>query len=181
MHEIPGMKKADLLVLIESWDNLTFTSSEILAHPEYYPVLMEVALYSKHPNSWRAAYLVDKIHEVNPELILPYIDKIIEQLKLESHKGKKRHFLKQISLNKLPEIYHGFLLDYCLNTFTSAKEAVAVRVHAMQILFNISEREPELKPEILAVIEHEMEYHSTAGILSRGKKLAQKLRRQINP
>ncbi len=174
------MKKSDLLILIESWDNLDFTLSEIVSHPEYYPVLMEVALYSKHPNSWRAAYLVDKIHEADQDLILPYINKIIEQLKLENHNGKKRHFLKQISLNKIPEIHQGFLLDYSLNSFTSAKEAIAVRVNAMQILFNISEKEPELKPEILAVIEHEMEYHSTAGILSRGKKLAKKLRRQIN-
>ena len=175
------MKKTDLLVLIESWDNLTFISSEVLAHPEYYPVLMEVALYSKHPKSWRAAYLVDKINNDNPDLILPYVDKMIEQLKLENHSGKKRHLLKLISLNKIPELQHGFLLDYCLNIFTSAKEAIAVQVHAMQILFNISEKEPQLKPEILAVIEHEMEYHSTAGILARGKKLAGQLRKQINP
>ena len=175
------MKEQDLLTLIESWDNLTFTFSEIMTHPEYYPVLMKLALYSKHPNSWRAVYLVDKINEVDAGFILPYVDKIIEQLKRENHKGKKRHFLKQISLNKIPEIHHGFLLDYCLNTFTSAKEAIAVRVNAMQILFNISETEPGLKPELLAIIEHEMEYHSTAGILSRGKKLVRKLRGQIYP
>lgn len=179
MHEISIMKERELLTLIESWDNLDFTMREIMTHPEYYPVLMEVALYSKNPNSWRAAYLVDKIHEINSRLILPYIDKVIEQVKLENHSGKKRHFLKQISLHEIPETHRGFLLEYCLNAFTSAQEAIAVRVHAMQILFNLSETEPELKPELLAVIEHEMEYHSTAGILSRGKKLARKLRRQI--
>jgi hypothetical protein len=50
----------------------------------------------------------------------------------------------------------------------------------MQILYNISEIETDLKAELLAVVEHEMEYHSTAGILSRGSKLANKLRNQIS-
>lgn len=175
------MTERDLLILIESWDNLDFIVSEILVHPKHYTVVMEVALYNTHPNSWRAAYLLEKINNHNSDLILPYLDKMIEQLKLENHSGKKRHFLKLISRNKIPESQQEFLLDYGLKTFTSAKEAIAVRVHAMQILFNISEAEPGLKPEILAVIEHEMEYHSTAGILARGKKLVKQLRKQINP
>jgi hypothetical protein len=49
----------------------------------------------------------------------------------------------------------------------------------MQILYNISEKEPELKHEILAVIEDEMENHSSAGIISRGRKLAGKLKGQL--
>lgn len=173
------MKKEDLQLLLDSWDNINLTIREIVNHPENYSTLMEIALYSSEPNSWRAAYVADKIHENHPGLILPYIDKIIEQLQIENHNGKKRHFLKQISLNFIPEKHHGFLVDYCINTFTSAKEDIAVRVHAMQILYNISEIQPELKHEILALIEHEMEYHSTAGILSRGSKLVKKLRLQI--
>jgi hypothetical protein len=65
-----------------------------------------------------------------------------------------------------------------MKTLTSAKEPLAVRVHAMQILYNISEKEPDLKPEILAIFEHVMENHSSPGIISRGKKLVQKLRKQ---
>lgn len=173
------MNKEELQSLIDYWENIEYTVSEIIKNPDYYSILMEIALYSDNPKSWRAAYMADQIHENHPELILPFIDKIIEQLKVEKSKSKKRHFLKQISLNTIPEESHIFLVDYCLNAFTSAKEDVAVRVHAMQILFNISEKEPELKHEILAVIEAEMEFHPTAGILSRGRKLAQKLRKQI--
>ena len=67
-----------------------------------------------------------------------------------------------------------------MNTFTSAKEPIANRVHAMQILYNISDEEPELKPELLEIIQHEIEYHPTPGIRSRGTKLAKKLQKQIN-
>lgn len=174
------MNKEELQEMIDSWENLPLIITEIVNQPQYYTLLMEIALYSTEQNSWRAAYLVDKIHEHYPNFILPYINQIIEQLIVEKHNGKKRHFLKQISLNTIPENHFGFLTNYCLNAFTSAKEAIAVRVHAMQILFNISEKEIELKPEILALIEHEMEFHETPGILSRGKKLATKLRKQLH-
>ncbi len=173
------MTEKELLELLDSWDNLPFIIKEISSNPNYFSVLMKTALYSKNPKSWRAAYIVDKIDENYPKLISPYITEIIKQIKVEKHSGKKRHFLRQISLKPTPETHYGFLVEYCLNALTSGKELPAVRVHAMQILFNISEKESDLKPEILAIIEHEMEYHSTAAILSRGSKLARKLQKQI--
>ena len=89
---------------------------------------------------------------------------------------KKRHFLRMLTSHEISEEHSGFMVEYCLKAFQSAKEPVAVKVHAMQILFNIAQKEPDLKEEIALVIEHEMEYHATAGILSRGKKLLSKLR-----
>lgn len=178
--KMPPVKKEDLIELIDSWENLDFLVREISINPELFSELMEIALYNPAQKTWRAAYLAEKIHDEYPELLLPYLGKMIQQLKVEENSSKKRHFLKLLSMNQIPEKQYSFLMDYCLNTFDSDKEPPAVRVHAMQILFNISEEEPELKPEILAIIEHETEYHATAGIRARGLKLAEKLHRQIN-
>lgn len=174
------MAVLDLTELLRSWENLEFITLEIPKSPAHYSALMEIALHSADPVSWRAAYLVDKIHETRPELIVPFIQRIIGQLEHETSLSKKRHFLKQISLNEIPRNRQSFLYDYSLKTFTSEKGPIAVRVNAMQILYNISEAEPDLKPELLAIIENEMEHHPTAGILSRGKKLAKKLHSQIS-
>lgn len=119
------MTKAELLDVIESWENLEPAIQEIRNHAE------------------------------------------------------QRHFLKLISLNEIDKKYQSFLMDYCFNAFTSGNEPVAIRVHAMQVLFNISESEPDFKPELLAIIEHEIEVHPSAGISSRGNKLAKKLNSQI--
>jgi len=173
------MEKDDLIEWIDSWKNLAFVIHKIGNHPELFSVLMDVAIHNHEPKSWRAAYLADKIHDDFPELILPFIESMIAQLERENNSSKKRHFLKLLSMNEIPVEHYGFLVDLCIGMLTSAKEPPAVRVHAMQILYNISETEPELKPEILAIIEHEMEYHATAGILSRGSKISNKLRRQI--
>ncbi|MEN8118330.1 MAG: hypothetical protein ABFS16_15195 [Bacteroidota bacterium] len=173
------MTEEELYILLDSWENIEIVTQELSHSPEKFGILMNIALNKSEQRSWRAAYLADKIHDDFPGLLKPYLPDIIKKLKIEKNASKRRHWLKLISMNKIDPQYSGFLVDYCLNAFTSAKEAVAVRVHAMQILFNISEIEPGLKPELLAVIEHEMEYHSTAGILSRGSKLAKQLHKQI--
>lgn len=173
------MTNPELLEVIDSWENLEPAIQEIGNNPEHLPVLMDLALYSNAPKSWRAAWMADKIHDQFPYLIIPWLDQMIQTLKNELQTGKKRHFLKLISLNNLHKKHYLFLMDYCLDAFTSGKEPVAVRVHAMQILFNLSETEPGFKPELLAIIQHEMELHPSAGISSRGKKLAKKLIMQI--
>jgi hypothetical protein len=173
------MTKDEMLDMIVSWENLPFLITGIIKNHVDISILADIALHSNHPKSWRAAWLMDKIHEINPALITPLVGDMIQQIKTEQNVGKKRHFLKLVSLGNIPPEEQGFLFDYSFNAFTSAKEPLAVRVHAMQILFNISETELGLKPEVLAIIEHEMENHSSAGIISRGKKLAKNLREQI--
>lgn len=171
------MNKEEIFELIDSWDNLEILIAEIGNNPEYFDLLMDITLNSTDKNSWRAAYIADKIHDNNPELIYPYLKTIISILKTLKDLSKKRHFLKLLSMNDLPKNQFGFLVDFCLNTLSSS-EPPAVRVHAMQILFNISETEPELKPELIQIIEQEIEYRSTAGIISRGTKILNKLRKQ---
>lgn len=173
------MTKKELIELLDSWENMEVTVQEIINSPDNFQILMWIALHNKEPKSWRAAYLADKIHDIKPKLLKPFLKDMVQQLEFETNSSKKRHFLRLISMNTILKKHQGFLVDYCLNALTSSKEPPAVRVHAMQILYNISEKEPDLKPEILAVIEHEMKYHSTAGIRSRGGKLAKKLRQQI--
>ena len=170
------MTTDQLLEVINSWENLALTIREIENHPKYLGMLMDIALYSTEKYSWRAAWMVDKINENRSELILPYIEAMIAKLNGKLDRGKMRHFLKLISQHEIPVEHYGFLLEFCLKLLTSDKEPPAVRVHAMQILYNLTEYEPGLKAEILAVIDTEMELHATPGIISRGSKLVKKLR-----
>lgn len=174
------MTKTELKELIDSWENLQYLVNEIVKNPEYYKLLIELAFYDTHPKSWRAAYLVDKINDNHPELLHPFLSEMIDQVQVEKSTSKKRHFLKLISSNDLTEAQQGFLLDFCIETMKSGKEPAAVRVHAMQVLQNIAVKEPELIPEILLIIEDEMENHSTAGIISRGRKLAANLKKALD-
>jgi len=174
------MTENELYDLLDSWVNIQLLILRICNNPDDFDVLVNLAFNDSRQKSWRAAYLIDQINDQFPQLVTPLLPAMIEQLKIENNASKRRHWLKLISMNTVPEQYLGFLFDYCIEAFTSAKEAVAVRVHAMQILFNISETEPELKSEVIGLIEQEIHYHPTAGIRSRGAKLLKKLHRQTN-
>ena len=173
------MNRDELTEMMVSWENLAFLVKDIGNFPEHFDLLMDTALNNDEAISWRAAWMADKINDKHPDLIKRYIPDLIEKLKTETMHGKRRHFLKLISLNRIPDEWDSFLIDYCLGALTSGREPPAVRVHAMQVLFNISEKLPDLKPELIDVIENEMEFHPTPGILTRGKKIITRLRKQI--
>ena len=173
------MEKEKWIELLNSWENFALIVGDVENYQDHLDQLMEIALSGDDSRYWRAAWLADKINEKNPGLMEPHVKPMIERLMVPLDSGRKRHFLKQISLFPTPDEYDGFLMDFCLKTLTSDHEPPAVRVHAMQVLFNLSEKLPDLKPELCTIIENEMEYHPTPGILTRGKKLVVKLTKQL--
>lgn len=169
------MKQVDFSVLENSPEEVYFMADCLLTYPEKIPGLINFGLHSFEKASWRALWVADKIHEKQPALIRPFIAQMVDALQTTDNESKLRHLLKLISLNELPPEKLSFLLDFCLRELTDAARPVAIRVHAMQILYEISVLEPDFKPELAQVIEHEMDFHGSAGINSRGKVLLKKL------
>ncbi|MBV5313241.1 MAG: hypothetical protein JZU47_08085 [Prolixibacteraceae bacterium] len=169
------MNENEVRALILSWENLAILVRYIADYPEHLDIIMNKALDDSQPENWRAVWMVDKIHERHPELVIPYLPAMTSFLMTTQNASKKRHLLKLISLNEIQEEDIAALLNFCIDEFTNAAEPVAVRVHAMQILFNIAQKEPDFSGELIELIEHEMDYHGSAGIASRGGKLLKKL------
>ncbi|HEY3370090.1 MAG TPA: hypothetical protein VGK10_04530 [Prolixibacteraceae bacterium] len=169
------ISEAVLSALITSWENLALAMGNASDYPAHLNALLKIAFDECDERNWRAAWMVDKMHEQHPELVIPYLPAITDFVLSTQNAGKKRHFLKLISLHPIPEDRMVSLLNYCINAFTSASEPIAVRVHAMQILFNIAEQEPDFVGELIDLIENEIELHGSAGISSRGRKLLKKL------
>ena len=169
------MTRDEFYKLLESGENVRILTDFLLEHPNQIDQLVDIALNDPRKGMWRAMWIIDKIHEKSPKLIRPHINRMIEAIESISDDSKLRHLLKIISLNKIPQQHLSFLLEYGINELTNAERPVAIRVHAMQILFEISKQEPDFKQELIQLIEHEMEYHATGGINSRGKRLLKKL------
>ena len=170
-----SMTENELYELLQSGENIPLIASHLSIYPEGIETLMSLALSDGPNTTWRAAWIADKVHEVHPELIVPYIPSMISFALKTSDLGKKRHLLKLISLHEIPEDQIALLMNHCGEVFSNASIPVAVRVHAMQILFNIAQKEPDFKGELIDWIEHELEYHGSAGLSSRGRKLLKKL------
>lgn len=169
------MNRKEFYSLLDNWENIHLLINYLIEYPNQLDALIAIGLSNDQKENWRAIWIADKIHEKHPELIRPYLGQLTEALKTTSCDSKLRHLLKLISLNPIDQQYLSFLLAYCLELVDNATSPIANRVHGMQILFEISEQEPELKPELIQLFEHELEKHESPAIRSRGKRLLKKL------
>jgi len=172
------MTRDELTNMISSWQNVDFLSRHLADHPEYIGILVEVALDDSKQEYWRAAWTMDKINTLNPELVKAYLPALFKAIKKTRNLSKMRHFLKIITFHQIPVKQQGFLFDRCLNIFTDRSVPIAVRAHALQILYQITQGEPGLKPELERIIEHELSLEQSAGIRAKGRKVLLLLFRQ---
>ena len=155
-------------------DAAVLLAKEIAKEPKHMPKLWEFAT-GQHEKAWRATWLMDKVYDEAPELIRPYLPqmvKLIPSLKCES---KQRQLLKLISCEPIPKNVSGEFINCCFDYLISSTTTVAVKVHAMQILFNFAQQEPDIKNELALVIEECM-IEGTTGFNARGRKLLKKLK-----
>ncbi len=155
-------------------DAAKLIAKEIAREPKHMPKLWEFAT-GEHERAWRATWLMDKVYDEAPELIRPYIPKMIKLIPSLKCESKQRQFLKLIAAEPLPKNVSGEFINCCFDLLISNSTAVAVRVYAMQILFNFSQQEPDIKNELALVIEEFMS-DGTAGFKSRGKRILKKLK-----
>ena len=136
--------------------------------------LMLIVLHGKEPVVQRAAWAMDACIEAHPELLSPYVETLIDALPQFSNYGVKRQIVKALSVRDIPEKLEGQLADLCFDWLQSSAMPVAIKVHCMQILANITTRYPDLAVELQTVIREQMPRNSV-GFASRGRKILKRL------
>ena len=165
----------NFLLLEMSRRNTNLVADLIIQKPVLFEELFLVFTRNEEPVSRRAAWVIDTVAEKFPELIAPHIGQIIDILPKFNHDGLKRHSLRILARSPLPEGDRmGKLITLCFDWLLSPKEAVAAKVYCMEILFRISQIEPELKKELADSIEWRLN-EETPGFRNRGQKLLKKL------
>ena len=99
-------------------------------------------------------------------------------LKPGIHDAVKRNIVRLLQFISIPRSLQGKVADICFNYLNNPKEAIAVRVFSMTVLANLSTENPELKNELIPLIEDQLPFGS-AGFRSRGIKVLRKLRKQL--
>jgi hypothetical protein len=124
----------------------------------------------------RAARVVDIASENYPDLLIPYLDQIIQILPKLRNSSVKRcllhslyRYISQISDEKL-----GFLVDCCFTWFPLESEDISVRYYCMLILYSITKNNPELKYEFALIISDMLPCAST-GLKLRGQKIIKEI------
>lgn len=132
--------------------------------------LVDLLLHGGKPESQRAAWVFQHSAGAHPELVRPHLQSLLDHLQPLASDAVKRGILRALGEQDLPEELMGIAADYCFDFLADLKESIAVRVYAMNILWNICQKEPDLSEELAMLIEDQLPYWS-AGLKSRGKKI----------
>jgi hypothetical protein len=159
--------------------NTDRVSDLVLQKPELFEELFQVFAINQEPVSRRAAWVIDTFSEKYPEFIARHLNSIVDLLPTFGHDALKRHSLRILARSPLPSGDRlGLLMTKCFDWLISPAEAPAIKVYCMEILYRISQIEPELKKELSDTIEWRLNEES-AGFKSRGRKILCKLSREI--
>lgn len=123
-----------------------------------------------HRLAWRCCWIIDTTSEQQPELLIDKISDVISGLSLTTDSSLKRHFTRILCRYQIPEIHQVVVINRCFELLAPTEPA-AVRVNAMQLLFNLSQQLSDLKGELRSVIEGLIDEGGSAGFINRAVKL----------
>jgi 8-oxo-dGTP diphosphatase len=146
-------------------------------NPAIFRKLLEYSYSEDQKLAFHASWTLSKACDKYPEMIEPFLPKIVESLGKFNNESTLRSFLRILSLcdiDKLNSKQQGILADYSFAALNSAASAIAIKAYSMEILYRLSLIYPDLVPELVASINKVLEYKS-AGITSRGRQILKKL------
>ncbi len=123
----------------------------------------------------KVAWPVGMIADFNPQLLVPYIGQMLENLERPVHDAVIRNTIRTWQFMDIPEDWEGPIYDKCFDYFSNPKYPVAFRVFAMTVCTDIAMKHPSLAQEIIPIIEDNWDNVSAAW-RARGKKELKRLR-----
>lgn len=158
-----------------SKNGMLLIAQEILNHPEKIDDLINLLLKDEKAVSWRAAYALDLLSDKDYSFFESNKEKLIDFVLQTKDASIHRHLCKLISRTQIPKNKQGLILNFCTDNIFSDKVRVAVKVHCLEIFYNISIDEPELKAELELII-NEVIGNNTVAFSCRAKKILKKLK-----
>ncbi len=138
--------------------------------------LMELVLNGESTVARRASWVMSVCIEHAPSLAGPWIRPLFNILSDDrSHPAIMRNAMRSLQFVDIPSRTRGRIVDLCINILRSVRSEIAVQAYAMTVLYNVVVKEPDLRDEIILVIEPLLEF-GTAGVRSRARKVLKGLK-----
>ncbi|MDE3056534.1 MAG: hypothetical protein KGJ59_01070 [Bacteroidota bacterium] len=142
--------------------------------------LMELFLRGEYRVTQRAAWIISHCAELHPELIKPWLKRMIEKTKERGvHDAVPRNVLRIVLRTEIPVKLLGAVTTLCFDLLSIPASPIAVKAYAMTILQKIVRREPELKNELLAIIE-QMLPHMGPALKVRSREMMKGLKKMVS-
>jgi hypothetical protein len=136
--------------------------------------LMNLFLHDEYRVVQRSAWIVRYVGGNHPDWIKPWLKKMLEYCERPVHNAVKRNVIRMLQDIDIPENLQGLAATVCFNLLASPKEPVAVKVFSMTVLANLTRFEPDLKKELVMLIDKQMDLEKPA-FRSRASKVLKQL------
>ena len=148
----------------------------IVANPTAMSTLMDLFLNGHYRINQRAAWPLGIIGESHPHIITPFLGQLVENLEKENlHDAVIRNTLRTFQKAPITDEIEGPLYEMCFGFLLDMKRPVAIKAFSMTVLGRIAHKFPELKAELISVIEDQYE-HGSAGFQARARTVLKKLK-----
>ncbi len=146
------------------------------ANEELFAELMDCLQEDDPEIARRAAWAISFCFEKHSFLFDKYVSVFVDIMNNTScHVAVKRAATQALQFMEIPEELEGIAYDYGMFILNNPDEGVAVKAYTLQILQNIVLKYPELKQELVQLVEDKMPFETPA-FKSRGKKLLKHLK-----
>lgn len=125
--------------------------------------------------TWRLLWIMEHATEKDNSLIFEILDELHELALKTNNDSYRRIGLKMILRCPLHEEYAGLMLDKCIEWINNPKVKVGTRALAFEYFSRTCQQYPEMAPEMLAIIDEQMERSPSAGLKSRMMQIRKQL------
>jgi hypothetical protein len=133
--------------------------------------LMTIFLGDEYRPTQRSSWAVNYCVEHHPELVKPYVAKLIDLLEeRDGHDAIRRNIARLLQFVEIQPRFRGRVFEACYDLVDDPKQPVAVRVFAMSVAANIARSEPDLMNELRLMCEKYLP-SASAGFKSRARRV----------
>ncbi len=133
-------------------------------------ILFDFIISGKDKLAQTTSEIIRYISDMNPTIVIPFIDRLVEKLNTDCHDAVKRCIFRMFQRTTFTEDQAGFVVDTAFKHLQDRSNAIAIRVFAMTTLYNLAQTYPELYPELDACITENLSEEST-GFQNRAVKI----------
>jgi hypothetical protein len=159
---VTGLKKEAMSELVQ--DAL---SSEAL-----FAEMVQFAISEHRVHAPKAAWVLAHVTAIDPRMANMFLNQWRETLDKTLNSSVQREILKIIRHCKLPEEMEGWFLDKCFLILQSPNTEAAAKYHSISFILVQTKRFPELKMELVSILEEQVTWHTPAWQRYIGKIIA---------
>ena len=148
---------------------------DCVSDPDLIPVLLDLCVDPELPVQKNAGAVVGKIIDLDREVLVPHLPKLLANLKVNPHDAVKRGTMRVFETIEIPEEVEGEVFDAAMRFLSDYDEALAIRGYAMTAAGRLCERYPSLRHEVLPVVEDVIQQDAPRSIKTRAKRELKRL------